>query len=238
MSIYKRILAVQKAVDFIPKRGRNDFHKYSYATEADILSVKAVLNDNGLIVLPTMVSQETGFTPVIQHQNGSVSGGKGWAKVTISFRLVDVETGECLESQFTGYSEDANDKAIYKATTGANKYFYLKTLGLATEDDPENEKAAPNNSSQRGAYPPKVVGKPAAKPQAQEQKETVAKFEKNRALVAANKILALKKQYNLSDKEVLDIGCIESIKQLAAVGDYTALEQAAKFIQQRYRAAM
>jgi hypothetical protein len=41
-----------------------------------------------------------------------------------------------------GYAEDTGgDKAIYKAMTGATKYFYMKVFGVATGDDPENEKA-------------------------------------------------------------------------------------------------
>lgn len=212
-NLYQKLLAVHKAVDTIPKRGRNDFHKYSYATEADILSIKEKINGNGLVVLPTMAGQETGFTP----------GGKNWAKVTITFRVVDVETGECLESQFTGYAEDSFDKAIYKATTGANKYFYLKFFGMATGDDPENESQVPaQNSVRKNTNPParKII-------------------DKDRALKAANEVLAIQREYNLTKDEVLRIGGIDSIKQLAEVGNYTALEQAARRIKQhKNRAAV
>lgn len=237
-SIYKKILACQEALDAVPKRGHNAFHKYSYATEADILGIKETLNRNGLIILPTTVAQETGFTP----------SGKGWAKVTILFRVVDVESGNAIESQFVGYAEDSFDKAIYKATTGANKYFYLKFFGVATEDDPENEKAAPDNSSQQNTWPPKRKDAPqAVNPQkAKENRfysQTQQAFEegqaadKRRALVAANRVIRLQKRYNLSNDEVLRIGEIASVKGLAEVGDYTALEGAAQRIQQRHQAA-
>lgn len=146
MSIYLKLLAVQKAVDTIPKRGYNDYHKYHYATEADILGVKNIMNQQGVVVLSNMIHQETGFKP---------DGKSGWAKVTLSFRLVDAETGECVETQFTGYAEDKADKAIYKATTGANKYFYLKYFGVATGDDPEQEHQAPE---QKNTAPAQNVG--------------------------------------------------------------------------------
>ena len=40
---------------------------------------------------------------------------------------------------FRGVGEDAGDKAIYKALTGALKYFYIQLLSLPTGDDPEDD---------------------------------------------------------------------------------------------------
>ncbi|MCE3235760.1 MAG: hypothetical protein K0Q50_1940, partial [Vampirovibrio sp.] len=49
---------------------------------------------------------------------------------------------------------------------------------------------------------------------------------KNKALVQANKILALQKQYGLSNEEVLLHGEIESIKTLAEEGKVDLLAKA------------
>ena len=35
-ALAKKLAEVMAAVERVPKRGRNDFHKYDYATEADI----------------------------------------------------------------------------------------------------------------------------------------------------------------------------------------------------------
>jgi len=209
MSLYKKLLEVQKAVSSIPKRGYNSFHKYHYATEADILSIKETLNDNGLMILPTTIHQETGFKP----------DGKSWASVTIRFRVCD-ENGESIESEFTGYAEDSFDKAIYKATTGANKYFYLKFFGVATDDDPENEQQSQQQPKQRQPWPPKKQERPVREP------VEIGVAAKNRALVAANKILALQKQAGLANEEVLYRGEIDSIRELAELSDYQTLEAA------------
>jgi len=218
--IYKKILEVQKKIDAVPKRGFNAFHKYHYATEADILTVKETLNANGLIVLPTTLKEDTGFKP----------DGKSWAAVTLLFRIVDVDSGEMLESQFTGYAEDSFDKAIYKATTGANKYFYLKFFGIATEDDPEREDATPPGRSGYGngsAPPLKTFTANRARPtMAKSPEPTAEPALKNKALVQANKILALQKQYGLSNEEVLLHGEIESIKTLAEEGKVDLLAKA------------
>lgn len=205
--IFRKLLEVQKKVDAVPKKGYNAFHKYHYATEADILTVKQTLNDHGLVVLPTTLEEETGFR----------DGGRSWARVTLLFKVIDVDSGEEIESRFTGYAEDNNDKAIYKATTGANKYFYLKFFGIATEDDPEREEAPHGKPNLIGGKAPaRGTGKAAAPAGAQ----------RNQALINANKILSLQKQYGLSNEDVLEIGGIESIRDLAEAGDSDALAQA------------
>ncbi len=212
--LYGKILATQQAIDSVPKRGFNAYHKYHYATEADILTVKETLNRYGLIVLPTTAKQETGFKP----------DGKSWALVTLLFKVVDTDTGDSVESQFTGYAEDNFDKAIYKATTGANKYFYLKFFGIATEDDPEREDAPPvtrapevafKNSGTRGGMNGKAASSPAVDPERRTQ-----------ALNQANKILALQKQHGLSNEDVLRFGEITSIKDLAEEGQSDQLASA------------
>jgi len=216
--IYQKILAAQQAIASVPKRGYNSFHKYHYATEADILSIKDILNDKGLVVLPTTLHQETGFKP----------DGKSWASVTLLFRVIDAASGESIESQFTGYAEDSFDKAIYKATTGANKYFYLKFFGIATEDDPERDDAPQRGdalskftASMKSARQAPQQRRPEFQPQA-----ATSPVRRNEALANANKILALQKQAGLTNEEVLLYAEIDSIKGLAEAGDAEQLAQA------------
>lgn len=229
--LYAKILTVQKAIESVPKRGFNAFHKYHYATEADILTVKQVLNNHGLMVLPTTLEQSI----------GTKADGKNWASVTLLFRVVDAETGEAIDSQFTGYAEDAFDKAIYKATTGANKYFYLKFFGIATEDDPEREDSHPVESATK-AQPstqralPTGKGRPAAERQvtaATKAREPLsenlgdeASALRSQALSKANQILALQREHQLSNEEVLQWAETPSIKALAESGRLEDLEAA------------
>jgi hypothetical protein len=230
--LYGKILAVQKTIDAVPKRGFNAFHKYHYATEADILTVKEAINDNNLVVLPTVLEQQTGFKP----------DGKSWASVTILFRVVDVDSQETIDSQFIGYAEDNFDKAIYKAMTGANKYFYLKFFGIATEDDPEREDApTPSAHANRGQPPTRSVNLPARSGAVtsgleayivRDTKEAADNStdanSRNEALIHANQILALQKQYGLTNEAVLRVGEIGSIKELAETGKSNELAAAYK----------
>lgn len=211
--LYAKILTVQKAIESIPKRGFNAFHKYHYATEADILTVKQTLNAHGLMVLPTTLEQAT----------GTKADGKNWASVTLLFRVVDAETGEAIDSQFTGYAEDAFDKAIYKATTGANKYFYLKFFGIATEDDPEREDAPLGESTPNKSVPTyskvnsstKASSTQRGRPAGERSTTEPSTASGSRALSIANQILALQREHSLSNQEVLQWAEIPSVKVLA-----------------------
>jgi hypothetical protein len=130
----KQILqALHKAasdVSYVQKKGYNDFQKYSYATEADVLEVvRPALLKHGLMMIPTIES-------VMHDEHGNTH-------ITVRYDVYH-ESGETLSFVMAGSGNDRNskgvgDKGIYKALTGCNKYAYLKALGLATGDDPEVE---------------------------------------------------------------------------------------------------
>ncbi len=56
------------------------------------------------------------------------------------FTLWDIDTGEGLTSRVPGEAMDwGGDKAIWKAYTGAEKYFLMKPFLIPTCDDPDSE---------------------------------------------------------------------------------------------------
>ena len=110
-------------VSRVPKNGFNNFHKYAYATESDLTeSIRPILLESGLAFFSTVLDQsrEGEFT-----------------KVKMEFTLADVDTGETLKSVYWGEGQDKGDKGLYKAYTGATKYFLMKTFLIPTGDDPE-----------------------------------------------------------------------------------------------------
>lgn len=159
MTIYKKILQAQKALGYVEKKGHNNFSNYDYATEADVLhAVKQAANDAGLILI-TSTTAELGMHNI---------DGKAmrWAHAVLSYKVIDAETGETVEGTFDGYAEDKGDKAVYKATTGANKYFLMKFFGVPTGDDPERDDeitARPAEKKPRKAASPQVPA-PQAQP--------------------------------------------------------------------------
>lgn len=124
-SIYSKISKVMSQVNRVPKNGFNKFHKYAYATESDLTeSIRPILIEARLAFFSTVLEQtrEGEFT-----------------KVKMEFTLVDLDTGETLKSTYWGEGQDKGDKGLYKAYTGATKYFLMKTFLIPTGDDPEGD---------------------------------------------------------------------------------------------------
>lgn len=124
-SIYSKISKVMSQVNRVPKNGFNKFHKYAYATESDLTeSIRPILIEAGLAFFSTVLEQtrEGEFT-----------------KVKMEFTLADLDTGETLKSTYWGEGQDKGDKGLYKAYTGATKYFLMKTFLIPTGDDPEGD---------------------------------------------------------------------------------------------------
>lgn len=130
-------LRVMQDTSHVEKKGRNEFHKYDYATEGDAIEhVRPVLLKHGIVVIPSVV-----FVSPIDEQGNTT--------VEVDYLLCHAESGESYTVKAAGCGNDKNskgigDKGLYKALTGANKYFILKSLMLATGDDPERDDDKPS----------------------------------------------------------------------------------------------
>lgn len=143
-SLAKKLSEVMAAVERIPKHGRNTFHNYDYATEADIVAaIRGELSKRSVILLPAI----TGRSREPVGEKGSVL-----THLDMEFTFIDGDSGEMITRPWLGVGSDKDDKAGYKAMTGGEKYFLLKTFLIPTGDDPEQE----------GEQPP--AGKRPAKP--------------------------------------------------------------------------
>lgn len=118
----------------VEKRGRNDFHKYDYVTESDVLdAVRKGLATRNVVIVPRI----TGSTVVEKERQGKAS--EYITTVQMTFAIIDGDSGETLECPWIGCGQDAGDKGPYKALTGGYKYFLLKLFMIPTGDDPERE---------------------------------------------------------------------------------------------------
>jgi hypothetical protein len=145
-SLVTKLAEVMALVHRVPKRGRNTFHGYDYATEADIAeAIRKELADRNVMLIPAVKSYER--VPV---------GDKGSVLTTLEmeFTFIDGDnpTDEIRRPWF-GAGTDKEDKGLYKAITGGEKYFLLKTFLVSTGDDPEkdDQKADGANRSSRSA---------------------------------------------------------------------------------------
>lgn len=141
-----RKTAVMAEIERVAERGRNDHSKYSYAKAEDLMEE----------VRPLMASKGLAFTfDVVGHkvEQGKTTGGKPAeiATVEIAATLTDVDTGFAETSRVVGRGSDVGDKAIWKAYTGAIKYWLRNTFLISTGDDPETETIEMAPSDKGGA---------------------------------------------------------------------------------------
>lgn len=126
--IYEKIFNVQQAVGMATKGGNNEFNKYKYAREIDIIDVvKPQLGLQRLLVTSTTLSHE-----INDKQK----------KVTVQFTLTDIDNKTSIAATFIGEGEDKSGSIVGTpiAYTMALKYFFAKMFIVGTGDDAEVEK--------------------------------------------------------------------------------------------------
>lgn len=136
-TLVQKLAEVMGEVERVAKRGRNDFHKYDYATEADIMAaVREHMAKQGLIIVPDVEE-------ISWRNDGTI------CTLKVAFTIFNGETvhteevsgHERITFRVYGEGQDKGDKATYKAMTGATKYALLKLFLIPTGDDPEHEPA-------------------------------------------------------------------------------------------------
>jgi len=122
---------VMARISYVQKDATNSFHGYKYVSEAKLLeALRPVLVDVGLIFIPTFEDGKT------DHSTGNTD-------IVMSYTLMHKSGAVWPEKiRVAGCGNDKNktgigDKGVYKAMTGANKYFFFKLFQIATGDDPE-----------------------------------------------------------------------------------------------------
>ena len=130
--IAKKFVEVMRECSHVVKNGTNEYHRYKYATAADVLEkVNTSLTKHGIA---SVVATNLLGTKEVTTAKGNV---EQLATVEVTVTLIDAESGETLTLKGLGSGQDAGDKAVAKSQTMAIKYAYLNSLAIATSDDPE-----------------------------------------------------------------------------------------------------
>lgn len=130
--IFEAMAAAGEGIDLVEKTGRNEHHRYSYATHGHMVkAVQQALIDNGLAVISSQRSIE--FVGERTTQNG---GTFVVLRACLVHRVVH-QSGEWIEIDADGYGEDQGDKAANKAITAARKNGLQMLFNLATATDSE-----------------------------------------------------------------------------------------------------
>ena len=130
--ITAKMVKVMEEVSHIQKNGTNDFHKYQYATAADVLEkVNEALCKNKIcsVAKASLIS--------LEHVTNAKGNQEHLATVQMNIRLIDSESGEYVDIAGLGNGQDSGDKAVMKAETASIKYAYMMAFNISTGDDPE-----------------------------------------------------------------------------------------------------
>jgi len=128
--LHRKLLSARAAAEAVAKQGHAENGGYYFARSEDVLAeAKRRLLTLGINWVPQVVDEELRF------------GKKGCiAKVVIEYQVIDTVGGGELTLRWSGTGFDSpGDKAIFKATTGTEKYFLAKLLGIPFGTDPEAE---------------------------------------------------------------------------------------------------
>lgn len=134
LNLMQKLAEIMNDIERIPKRGHNDFHNYDYALEADIKDVvRTELAKRKIMMFSNELSRTT--LPVTTKKGAT----EQIVTLEVEYTLIDSESGETIKFVGYGDGQDAGDKAVYKAKTGALKYALTSLFLIPTGDDPEKE---------------------------------------------------------------------------------------------------
>lgn len=130
--ITAKLVKVMDVVSHVQKNGTNEFHKYQYATAADVLEkVNEALVKNKIctVARAQLIS--------LEHVVNARGNQEHLATVQMHIRMIDSESGEYVDIAGLGNGQDSGDKAVMKAETASIKYAYMMAFNISTGDDPE-----------------------------------------------------------------------------------------------------
>jgi len=169
MGLQEKKLKVMKEVDYVEKTGEVKFGKtkYSYAEASKVIgAIRESMIENGLTI-----SVSTMFSGGLTEPE---SKNQGVTRVNLQVTLTDSESGESEQTQIAGEGQDSGDKGVYKATTGALKYWFLTNFVLPTGDDPE---ATDSEDFRTNRPKPKSNDKPKSRDKANSKSEAVKQLD-------------------------------------------------------------
>lgn len=154
INLAQKIAKANKDIGAISKDGSNNKQNYAYQSiEAIRAAVRKVLGDNGLAIFPSYDK------PEFFERKTQRGGSYFFARVMGHFTITDgIEKMVC---DFPGEGSDSGDKAIQKACTSAQKYFYKGIFNISDrdEEDPDSTDSAPGDGYVANAnsqnHPPK-----------------------------------------------------------------------------------
>lgn len=132
-----KLIKILEAAGKVEKKGHNRAQNYKFVRETDLVDmIRPIMAKEQLFLNLDVVDHE-----LVEMGKTSSGSTNRLTILTVRGTWVDGQTGEVwpLPSTFVGYGADTGDKGVYKAMTGAEKYFLFKAFLVGTGDDPEGD---------------------------------------------------------------------------------------------------
>ena len=142
LNLYQKLHKIQSQVLGLGKD--KDGQNYKYVTGTKVIDhIKPLMNELGLILKQEILSidneRQDYATTLVQNQETKIWSGKPkseiLSKVMMRFTWIDVQSGDKDENLFGANGQNDWEKGLGSALTYAERYFLLKYLHIATDED-------------------------------------------------------------------------------------------------------
>jgi len=133
LNLYQKIVKVRESVCGLSKD--KESYDYSYVSGNQILkAVKETMNEYNLLLVPSSRAGEWTTYDYTTSRGKEKTDFVVWG--SMQYVWIDGDTGESLPVEWAYYGQqDDISKAYGSALTYSERYFWLKVLGLPTDDD-------------------------------------------------------------------------------------------------------
>lgn len=198
-NVTKKLSLAMADMDSHAKKDRQHGHfHFKYTSIAQYIShVRPAVVKHGLVIVPSVVNR--------------VDHGNGLTDVVMEYTIIDSDSGEYISASFEGRGHDPKDKGVYKAYSGAYKYFLQQFFLIASgSPEPEDHKPPKKQLKKVTPIPPKppIIEKPP--PPKNGHKEYIARINTMQKEIKNADYAVLtnfpENMYELSIKELTAIG--------------------------------
>lgn len=133
-----KMARVMSRMTRLEKTGKNSFHKYKFATDADVSdAVRGAMADEGITFLPSLIQ----YT---RDEVGKTRNGTPKHLYTAEFEMIFTDGVSNYRISWFSEALDSEDKGLNKCATAAVKYALLKTFLISTGDEIDPDRNSPN----------------------------------------------------------------------------------------------
>lgn len=131
-NLIQRLVDAMKEIKEIKKDGQNTYQKYTFQSEGAIKSaVKKALEENGIIIIPEY--------EIINQYDRTSSKGTVNHFVDVMGMFTITDGTDSITGKMAGSGQDTGEKAVVKAETTAQKYFYKQLFNISDQEaDPDS----------------------------------------------------------------------------------------------------